>query len=77
MVYSTYQRQHIPYHYLQGHKAPTITKILATEGFKASQIGVAKFLDKFSGDGVHRKKDRLRSCVKNLGRDKKNKSDCH
>ena len=51
MVYSTYQRQRILYHYLQGHKAPTITKILATEGFKASRVGVAKFLDKFRETG--------------------------
>lgn len=51
MVYSTYQRQRILYHYLQGHKAPTITKLLAEEGCKSSRVGVAKFLEKFRETG--------------------------
>ena len=51
MVYSTYQRQRILYHYLQGHKAPTIAKLLAEEGCKTSRVGVSKFLDRFQETG--------------------------
>ena len=51
MVYSSYKRQRIVYHYLQGHKAPTICKLLSEEGLKASRVGIDKFLKKFSDTG--------------------------
>ena len=51
MVFSSYKRQRILFHYLQGTKAPTIAKLLQEEKLKASRVGVAKFLRKFEETG--------------------------
>ena len=51
MVYSTYKRQRILCHYLEGRKAPTIAKLLEQEKLKASRVGIAKFLEKFRETG--------------------------
>ena len=51
MVYSTYTRQRILHHYLEGHKAPTIASLLREEGVKASRVGISKFLAKFEETG--------------------------
>ena len=47
MVFSSYKRQRILFHYLQGTKAPTIAKFLQEEKLKASRVGIAKFSRKF------------------------------
>ena len=51
IVFSTYKRQRILHHYLEGHKAPTITKLLREEGLKASSVGISKFLIKYRETG--------------------------
>ena len=51
MVYSTYTRQRILHHYLEGHKAPTIARLLREEGVKASRVGIAKFVSKYEETG--------------------------
>ena len=51
MVYSTYKLQRILYYYLQGYKAPTIAKLLREEKLKASRVGIAKFLKKYTETG--------------------------
>ena len=56
MVYSTYKRQRILRHYFDGHKAPTIAKLLWEEGLKASCVGIAKFLTKFWETGSIRRR---------------------
>ena len=49
MVYSTYmyKRQRIVHYHLQGHKTPTIAKLLVGDECKASCVGIAKFLEKY------------------------------
>ena len=51
MVYSTYKLQRILYYYFQGYKAPTIAKLLREEKLKASRVGIAKFLKKYTETG--------------------------
>ena len=41
MVYSTYKRQRIVHYHLQGHKAPTIAKLLAEDGFDTKLVVLA------------------------------------
>ena len=52
MVYSDYVKQRILYHYLKGHKAPTIAKLLQEEDLKASRVGIAKFLKHYEDSGA-------------------------
>ena len=52
MVYSTYKQQRILFHYLQGHKAPTICRLLQEEHLGASRVGIDKFLKKFRETGT-------------------------
>ena len=51
MVYSTYTRQRILHHYLEGHKAPTIARLFREEGVKASRVEISKFLAKLKENG--------------------------
>ena len=50
-MYSTYKRQRIVYYFNQGHKAPTISRLLRAEGLSASQRGIHKFLTKYLQTG--------------------------
>ena len=34
-------------HHMEGHKAPTIARLLQEEGTKVSHVGISKFLAKF------------------------------
>ena len=34
-------------HHMEGHKAPTIARLLRGEGVKVSRVGISKFLNKF------------------------------
>ena len=53
MVFSTYKKQRILFHHLQGkHKAPTIPKLLRIEGLSASRQGVAEFLKRYESRGT-------------------------
>ena len=52
MVYSTYKQQRILFHYLQGHKVPTICRLLQEEHLGASRVGIDKFLKKFRETGT-------------------------
>ncbi len=52
MVYSSYKKQRMVYFYLQGHRPPTITKLLQQEGLQASRRGVAKFLKRYRETGT-------------------------
>ena len=64
MVFSTYKRQRILHHYLQGHKAPTIAKLLREEGLKASRVGISKFLIKYRETGsIGRKQGSCRPSI--------------
>ena len=47
MVYSHYKKMRILYLTQEGHKPPTIAKILEEEGMKCSRRGIAKFLKKY------------------------------
>ena len=51
MVYSTYTRQRILHHYLEGHKAAPIARLLREDGVMASRVGISKFLAKFKEKG--------------------------
>ena len=51
MVYSSYKLQQILYHWLRGHRAPIISRLLRKENLKASCIGIAKFLKKYRETG--------------------------
>ena len=51
MVYSSYKKQRILYHYFQGVRPPTIAKRLREEGMKASRRGIAKFLHRYETTG--------------------------
>ena len=44
MVYTDYVKQRIMYHHLQGHKTPTIAKLLQEEQLQASRTGILKRL---------------------------------
>ena len=50
-MYSTYKRQRIVYYFNQGHKAPTISRLLHAEGLSASRRGIHKFLMKYLQTG--------------------------
>ena len=50
-MYSTYKRQRIVYYFNQGHKAPTISRLLRAEGLSASRRGIHKFLTKYLQTG--------------------------
>ena len=50
-MYSTYKRQRIVYYFNQGHKAPTISRLLHAEGLSASRRGIHKFLTKYLQTG--------------------------
>ena len=52
MVYSTYKQQRIMFHYLQGHKVPTICRLLQEEHLGASRVEIDKFLKKFRETGT-------------------------
>ena len=57
MVFSEYKKQRILFHYLRGkHKAPTIAKLLRSEGFSASRQGVAEFLKRYESRGTIERK---------------------
>ena len=47
MVYTSYLKQRILYHYLRGNRAPTIARLLKEESLNASRVGIAFFLKKF------------------------------
>ena len=47
MVLSTYAKQRILGLSEQGHKAPTIARLLREEGIKVSRVAVYKFLKKY------------------------------
>ena len=47
MVFNSYVKQRILYHYLRGHHAPTIACLLREESLAASRSGVDRFLKKF------------------------------
>ena len=49
-MYSTYKRQ-IVYYFNEGHKAPTILRLLRAEGLSASRRGIHKFLTKYLQTG--------------------------
>ena len=51
MVYSTYKKQRILYLYAQGHKPPTIKKLLEQEKLKCSRVGIYKFLKTYHATG--------------------------
>ena len=51
-VYSHYKKMRILYFSREGHKPPTIVKILAEEGMTASRRGVAKFLTRYGQTGT-------------------------
>ena len=51
MVYSTYKKQRILYHYSRGLRAPTIAKVLEQEKLKCSRVGIAKFLKVYESTG--------------------------
>ena len=51
MVFNRYIRQRILHHYFEGHKAPTIAKLLQEEGLEASCVGISQFLIKFRETG--------------------------
>ena len=46
MVYTSYLKQRILYHYWKGHRAQTIARILKEESLNASRVGIALFLKK-------------------------------
>ena len=50
-MYTTYKRQRIVFFHNQGHKAPTISRLLREEGLSASRRGIDKFLTKFKQTG--------------------------
>ena len=52
MVFTNYMKQRIIYLHSQGHKAPTIFKLLEEEGLKASRRGIAKFLQRYAKTGT-------------------------
>ena len=51
-VYSSYKKMRILYLSWEGHRPPTIAKILAEEGMRASRRGIAKFLKKYALTGT-------------------------
>ena len=51
MVYSSYKKQRIVHFYAQGLRAPTIAKLLSSEGLYCSRTGVAKFLKQYENSG--------------------------
>ena len=52
-MYSTYKCQRIVYYFNQGHKAPTISRLLRAEGLSASRRGIHKY--KVSPDWINSK----------------------
>ena len=52
MVFSCYKKQRIIFLHSQGHKAPTIAKLLEEEGLKASRRGIDKFLTRYKSTGT-------------------------
>ena len=53
MLFSEYKKQRILFHHLQEkHKAPTIAKLLRSEGLSASRQGVAEFLKWYESRGI-------------------------
>ena len=39
-------------HHMEGHKAPTIARLLREEGVKVSRVGILKFVAKFQETGL-------------------------
>ena len=57
MVFSEYKKLRILVHHRQGkHKAPTIAKLLRSEGLRASRQGVADFLKRYESRGTIKRK---------------------
>ena len=55
--------------HLEGHKAPTIARLLWEEGVKVSRVGISKFLVKFEETGsIGRIEDRIWQTVENNSR---------
>ena len=52
MVYSSYVKQRILFYHQQGHKAPTIARLLSEERVSCTRVGVAYFLKKFLQTGT-------------------------
>ena len=50
-MYSTYKRQRTVYYFNQGHKAPTISRLLHAKGLSVSRRGIHKFLMKYLQTG--------------------------
>ena len=48
MVYSWYTKKRIVYYYERGYRAPTIACLLLKEDIKASWVGIAKLIRKYS-----------------------------
>ena len=51
-MFSEYKRQRIVSFWHDGHKAPTVTRILVQESLPASRQGVQKFLKKYIENGA-------------------------
>ena len=52
MVYNSYEKRRIIYHYQRGCRPPTIVKLLRKEeNLQVTRVGVAKFLKRFVKTG--------------------------
>ena len=51
MVYSDYKKQRIIYLHAQGHRPPTIEKMLQQENLRCSRVGIHKFLKVYHATG--------------------------
>ena len=57
--------------HMEGHKAPTIARLLQEEGVKVNLVGISKFLAKFKETGsIGQIKDRIWQTVENNSRNK-------
>ena len=56
MVFSKYKQHRILHFHFRGVRPPTIKKVLAGEGMKASRFGIYKFLKKYKETGSVRKR---------------------
>ena len=52
MVYSWYTKKRIIYYYKQGHRAPSIARLLLEEDIAASRVGIAKLIGRYKQSGT-------------------------
>ena len=52
MVYSWYTKKRIIYYYEQGHRAPSIARLLLEEDIVASRVGIAKLIGRYKRSGT-------------------------